>query len=198
MAKEIVFIRHSSLHIPRGVCYGVSDIDVSDNFNFEIENLKEQLNGFIPDLVVSSPLKRCTKLAMSTFNVVPLTNSGFKEINYGDWEGLKWTDIDIPGGNLWMYENSKHQPPNGESFNRLKIRVVEQLELLLKTPEDKLAVVCHGGVIRSILSYFLKTPLEYTRTYHIHYTGFVRFIKTNEGWRLTELNSGEFDLLHYH
>jgi alpha-ribazole phosphatase len=198
MAKEILFIRHSSLLIPRGICYGVSDIDVSENFNFEIQNLKKQLKGFTPDLVVSSPLKRCTKLALSTFNIVHSINSGFKELNYGDWEGLKWIDIDAPCSNLFMYENSKHKPPNGESFNMLKVRVVEQLESLLKAPEDKLAIVCHGGVIRSILSYFLKIPLERTRAFHIHYTGFVRFIKTNEGWRLTELNSGESDLLHYH
>ena len=197
MAKEILFIRHSSLLIPRGVCYGFSDIDVSVNFNVEIQKLKKQLKGYTPDLVVSSPLKRCTKLAQSTFNVVHSTNSGFKEINYGDWEGLKWNDINVPGGHLWMYENDKHKPPNGESFNMLKVRVVEQLELLLKAPEDRLAIVCHGGVIRSILSYFLNIPLEFTRTFHIHYTGYVRFIKTSEGWRLSELNSGESHLLHY-
>lgn len=190
MAKEIVFIRHTSLVIPRGVCYGASDVDVSEKFNFEIESLKDHLNGFVPDLVVSSPLKRCIKLAASAFNVNPIINQGFKEINYGDWEGTKWDDIDVPDGNLWMYQNSNNRPPNGESFKSLKIRVVKQLEILLNTPQAKLAVVCHGGVIRSILSHFLNTPLESTRAYHIHYTGFIKFIKTNEGWKLTELYSG--------
>jgi alpha-ribazole phosphatase len=192
MVKEIVLIRHSSLLIPRGVCYGVSDIGVSENFGFEIQNLKYRLGDFKPDLVVSSPLKRCVKLALSTFNVDPLIFKDLKELDYGDWERKRWKDINIPGSNLWMYENINNQPPNGESFRMLQNRVVETLEALLTFSEEKLAVVCHGGVIRSVLSYFLRTPLEYTRKYHIHYTGFVRFIKTNEGWRLSELNSGEF------
>lgn len=191
MAKEILFIRHSSLAVPRGICYGISDIDISDNFNLEIENLKVKLNDFAPDLVLSSPLKRCVKLAMSTFKVTPVLIKGLKEIDYEDWEGKKWIDINVPGGNLWVYQNSDSQPPNGESLNMLKSRVVEQLELLLNYPESKLAVVCHGGVIRSIISHFLNTPVEFTRSYHIHYTGFVRFEKTIEGWRLTEFNSGE-------
>ncbi len=92
---------------------------------------------------------------------------------------------------MWVYQNSDSQPPNGESLNMLKSRVVEQLELLLNYPESKLAVVCHGGVIRSIISHFLNTSVEFTRSYHIHYAGFVRFEKTIEGWRLTEFNSGE-------
>ena len=192
MAKEIVFIRHSSLEIPRGVCYGTSNIDVSSNFHIEVENLQRNLNGFNPDLVISSPLQRCLKLAVSAFDVEPKINTNLKELNYGDWEGEKWIDIDIPGNNLWMYENINNHPPNGESFNSLKNRVVPQLELLLKSPKDKIAVVCHGGVIRSVLSYLLKTPLEYTRAYHVHYTGYVRFMNTQEGWRLIELNSGEF------
>ncbi len=155
----------------------------------EIENLKVKLNDFAPDLVLSSPLKRCVKLAMSTFKVTPVLIKGLKEIDYGDWEGKKWIDINVPGGNLWVYQNSDSQPPNGESLNMLKSRVVEQLELLLNYPESKLAVVCHGGVIRSIISHFLNTSVEFTRSYHIHYTGFVRFEKTIEGWRLTEFNS---------
>ncbi len=198
MAKEIIFIRHSSLLIPRGICYGTLNIDVSDNFHLEIENLQQNLNGFKPDLVVSSPLKRCVKLAVSVFNIEPEINYNLKEVDYGDWEGKRWSDIPVTGSNLWMYENIHNKPPNGESFNTLKNRVISQVELLLNSTEDKIAVVCHGGVIRSVLSYFLKTPLEYTRVYHIHYAGFVKFINTSEGWRLSELNSGEFDLLHNH
>ncbi len=191
MAKEIVFIRHSSLVVPRGICYGVSNIDVSSDFHVEVENLQRNLNGFKPDLVISSPLQRCVKLAVSAFDIEPEINTNLKEVNYGDWEGESWEDIAIPGNNLWMYDNINNQPPNGESFNSLKNRVVIQLELLLNSPKEKIAVVCHGGVIRSVLSHLLKTPLEDTRVYHVHYTGYVRFMSTKEGWRLIELNSGE-------
>ncbi len=191
MAKEVVFIRHSSLAVPRGVCYGFSNIDVSYNFNREAENLVRNLNGFTPSLVISSPLQRCVKLAVHAFDVHPHINQDLKEVNYGDWEGKTWEEINVEGDNLWMYANINNQPPNGESFTDLRDRVVGQLDEILNAPEEKIAVVCHGGVIRSVLSHLLKTPLEVTRSFHVHYTGFVKFINTNEGWRLSELNSGE-------
>ena len=192
MAKEVVFIRHSSLAVPRGVCYGFSNIDVSYNFHREAENLVRNLNGFTPSLVISSPLQRCVKLAVHAFDVHPHINQDLREVNYGDWEGKTWEEINIEGDNLWMYANINNQPPNGESFAELRDRVVRQLDEILNAPEEKIAVVCHGGVIRSVLSHLLKTPLEVTRSFHVHYTGFVKFINTNEGWRLSELNSGEF------
>ena len=191
MAKEIVFIRHSSLAVPRGVCYGFSNIDVSHNFKREANNLQRNLDGFYPDVVISSPLQRCVKLAVLTFDVSPQINQNLKEVNYGDWEGKTWEEINVEGDNLWMYANVNNQPPNGESFGELRDRVVEQLDVILNRPEDKIALVCHGGVIRSALSHLLQTPLEVTRSFHIHYTGFVKFKNTDEGWRLSELNSGE-------
>lgn len=191
MAKEIVFIRHSSLAVPRGVCYGFSNIDVSHNFYNEANNLKRNLNAFKPDLVISSPLQRCVKLAVHAFDTEPEINTNLKEVNYGDWEGKTWEEINIDGDNLWMYANVNNQPPNGESFSELRNRVVTQLNEICDRKEERIAVVCHGGVIRSVLSHFLDTPLGKTRSFHIHYTGYVRFLNTEEGWRLSELNSGE-------
>lgn len=189
MAKELIFIRHTSLSIPRGICYGHSNIDVSSNFNTEAEHLKSKLAHFVPDVVISSPLKRCVKLATYLFDNKPETKEKLKEVNYGDWEEKSWVDIAVEGGNLWMYKNTLNSPPNGESFAALKRRVVEELQNILERSEENIAIVCHGGVIRSVLSYLLKTPLEDTRSYHIHYTGFVKFINTEEGWRLSEFNS---------
>ena len=73
----------------------------------------------------------------------------------------------------------------------MSISLLRLLGRILNRKEDEIAVICHGGVIRSVLSHLLKTPLEVTRSYHIHYTGFVKFVNTKEGWRLSELNSGE-------
>lgn len=190
--KELVLIRHSSLAVPRGVCYGFSDIDVSENFPNEANHLRKNLNGWMPDLVVSSPLQRCVKLAKHIFNESDIRfKEGLKEVNYGDWEGKTWEEINTEGDNLWMYTNIHNQPPNGESFSDLQKRVVSELEEIVQLNAKKIAIVCHGGVIRSILSHFLKTPLSGSRAYHIHYTGFVKFLKTEEGWRLSFLHSGE-------
>jgi alpha-ribazole phosphatase len=190
VAKEIIFIRHSSLAVPRGVCYGFTDIDVSSNFSMEADWLKRTLSAFNPGVVVSSPLQRCMKLAVEVFNAPIIVDDNLKEVNYGDWEGEKWEDIGVEGDNLWMYQNINNRPPNGESFNELQARVIEVFDDISKNNQDKIVVVCHGGVIRSVLSHILSTPLAKTRSYDIHYVGFVKFEKSNEDWRLVELNSG--------
>jgi broad specificity phosphatase PhoE len=89
-----------------------------------------------------------------------------------------------------MYKNINNCPPNGESFSQLQARVINVLNKVKVLEQEKVAVVCHGGVIRSLLAHLLSTPLENTRIFDIHYVGFVKFIKNNEGWRLAELNSG--------
>lgn len=190
MAKEIVFIRHSSLSVPRGICYGFSNIDVSFNFQNEVEWLKRSLWEFKPNLIYSSPLQRCVKLSVEAFDSPVHVDENLKEVNYGLWEGKSWEEINVEGDNLWMYQNVHNCPPEGESFLQLKERVAKVLDEITNREENKIAVVCHGGVIRSVLSLLLGTPLELTRSFHIHYVGFVKFQKTEEGWRLCELNSG--------
>mgnify|MGYP006151047733 CR=1 FL=1 len=190
MVKEIVFIRHSSLAVPRGMCYGFSNIDVSHNFSLEADWLKSELAGFEPQLVVTSPLQRCLKLSVEVFDKPIKVENHLKEVNYGDWEGKTWSDINVEGDNLWMYQNINNCPPNGESFSQLQKRVVKVLDKVLEAEQERIAIVCHGGVIRSVLSHLLSTPLDKTRSFHIHYVGFVKFMKTDEGWRLSELNSG--------
>ena len=190
MAQEIVFIRHSSLAVPRGMCYGFSDIDVSPNFSIEAEWLKLKLASFEPQIVISSPLKRCFKLSEEVFNKPVKLENDLREVNYGTWEGRMWEDIDVEDNNLWMYKNINNCPPNGESFSQLQTRVINVLNKVKALEQDRVAVVCHGGVIRSLLAHLLSTPLENTRIFDIHYVGFVKFVKNNEGWRLTELNAG--------
>lgn len=172
------------------MCYGFSNIDVSHEFSDEADWLKRQLGNFTPDIVVTSPLQRCVKLSVQAFDAPIEVQDKLKEVNYGDWEGKTWDEIDIEGDNLWMYNNVQNRPPNGESFAELQSRVKAAFNEIAQKKEESIAVVCHGGVIRSILSHLLSTPLDKTRSFDIHYVGFVKFELTEEGWRLVELNSG--------
>ena len=65
--KEVYLIRHTTPLIKAGLCYGSSDIDVEDSFVEEAEGIKTVLKEFYPDVVVSSPLIRCMKLANHLF-----------------------------------------------------------------------------------------------------------------------------------
>lgn len=191
MIKEILFIRHTSVKYPRGYCYGFSDIDVSDTFEEECEKLKKRIQSFKPTKVISSPLKRCKLLAEKVFENSKIhTNNNLKELNYGDWENLTWESIGVPEKGDWMYKYPSKKTPNGESFEDMKIRVCKVFENeLTKFDDQKIAIVCHGGVIKAILSHILKIPLESTINFKVHYTGTIKLIKENNKWKLAHLDS---------
>ena len=60
---KITLVRHTSLQISPGLCYGQSDIDVGVSFWDETNQLKNKLADRQFDAVYTSPLQRCVKLA---------------------------------------------------------------------------------------------------------------------------------------
>ena len=189
MQQELLFIRHTSVEHPRGFCYGNLDVDVSTDFDSEASWLQNQLIEYIPDKVYSSPLQRCTKLAEFLFQNYS-TENRIKELNYGIWEGLTWEEIAVPEGSNWIFENSSTILENGESFEIQKQRVVDFIEEISNSDERRIAIVAHGGVIRSAISHFLNIPLSTTKNLKVHYAAQVKFIKENNRWRMSFLHPG--------
>lgn len=61
--REIIVVRHTSVDVPQGVCYGGTDVGLQATFPEEAALVAAKLADIIPDLVLSSPLSRATKLA---------------------------------------------------------------------------------------------------------------------------------------
>jgi len=62
---RLTLVRHTSLQIAPGVCYGQTDVDVAATFMQEVAKTQSKLSGLSFDAVFSSPLQRCMKLAQS-------------------------------------------------------------------------------------------------------------------------------------
>ena len=60
-------VRHTRVGVPKGTCYGWSDVPVADTFEQEATLTKSRLVEVFadgnPDIVYSSPLMRARKLA---------------------------------------------------------------------------------------------------------------------------------------
>lgn len=83
---EIYLIRHTTPAVEKGVCYGQSDLDVTDSFIAEAMAIKPHLPEHI-EQVHSSPLQRCSKLAQYLFPMHAHTHhDDLMEINCGHWE----------------------------------------------------------------------------------------------------------------
>ncbi|PQJ73042.1 alpha-ribazole phosphatase [Polaribacter butkevichii] len=157
---EIILIRHTTPKIAKGICYGQSDIDVTDTFLEEIKPILTDVSIKDAETVYySSPLKRCQKLAEKLSNTI-LFDDRLKELDFGDWELQNWNDINQEALDIWMNDFVKVAVTNGESYLDLHARTTNFLLEIAKKEFKKVVIVTHAGVMRSLYSFIHKTPLE--------------------------------------
>jgi alpha-ribazole phosphatase len=157
---EIYLIRHTTPKIEKGICYGQTDIPVRDSFYDEAESVLQHLPDSF-DMVYTSPLSRCSKLAQliqPTRSVV--TDKRLLEMNFGDWEMKKWDEINQEDLHKWTQDFVNVTVPNGENFIQLNTRVNLFMHDLAKQNFNKVAVVTHAGIIRSFVISVLGIPEE--------------------------------------
>ena len=167
---KLTLVRHTSLQIPAGICYGQSDIDVGASFWDEANQLKTKLGGSQFDAVYTSPLQRCVKLAEALNMGETTHDSRLKELNFGDWETCAWDDIPRDIFDAWAHDYANLAPPNGESFGQLQQRALHFLEeLKLKYAGKHVLIVSHGGLIRALLAHVLNMELKGLFRFNIDY-----------------------------
>ena len=159
---KLFFLRHTSLNVEIDVFYGQTDLDVSDNFEEEVELIKKKILDFNIDTgsikVYSSPLKRCVKLTNRLTDTY-IIDERIKEMNLGDWEMKKMSSISKKEKLEWENNLLSFKIPNGESNNEFLKRLKSFLEDIYKFNEDAL-IVCHAGSINGMLSLLTKEPFD--------------------------------------
>lgn len=156
---EIYLIRHTQVNLPEGICYGFSDVDVSENFEEDTASILKKINIDKSFITFSSPLIRCIKLSKLIGTDELYIDERLKEINFGDWELKKWNEIDRLEIEKWSNDYVSNNCPAGESFSDLYKRVIEFYNDILLINKD-IIVVTHGGVIRCLLANILEIPLK--------------------------------------
>lgn len=161
--SEIYLIRHTTPAVAKGICYGQTDLEITESFFEEAARIREQLPDDI-QLIHSSPLQRCSRLAGHLFPGQPvIMHDDLKEIHCGQWEMKGWDDLPKEEVDPWMKDFVHVRIPGGESYEDLHERVTRCFNgIRMEGPGSSggpRAIVAHGGVIRSILSYITGTPL---------------------------------------
>jgi alpha-ribazole phosphatase len=146
-----IFIRHPKLEAMQGICYGALDIQVPKK---NILQHADALKKVIPSLpIITSPLQRCSGLAKALASNAK-QDVRLLEMNFGQWQGKAWNEIDRDQLEQWANDVTKFQPPNGESFSDVIARVSE----ILHTLTQPHILITHAGVIRA--AYFLLGGLD--------------------------------------
>ena len=159
---KIYFLRHTTLDIEDNIFYGQTDVDVSSNFVNEVSIIKKKFDekaiNLKKILVISSPLKRCVKLA--TALQAPFTiDSRIKELDLGEWEMKLMSTIPEVEIKKWQENLMEYKIPNGESNRDFLERLNEFLKDILKSEQDVL-LVAHAGSINGMISILTKEPFD--------------------------------------
>ena len=144
-------VRHAQPMIAPGICYGQLDVPADQ---IETRQCAEMLKNVLPQgaYLLTSTLQRCELLARTLIGVQPdLTfkeDARLQEMNFGQWEGRPWADIDPDALSAWTSDFANYRAGGtGESVTQFMARVasaIDELDLANDT-----VWITHAGVIRA-------------------------------------------------
>ncbi|MCD8310229.1 MAG: alpha-ribazole phosphatase [Prevotellaceae bacterium] len=158
---EIYLIRHTSVQVPPGVCYGQTDVPLQPTFTTEAAATLHELQRYMPfDKVYTSPLSRCTRLAAYCGYPDAQRDKRLLEMDFGAWEMVPYDDNDDPHLFDWYKDYLHVQATGGESFDMQYRRVSRFLDEVRLKPYRRVAVFTHGGVLAAARIYAGVLPYE--------------------------------------
>lgn len=160
---ELILIRHTSVAVPRGVCYGNSDVPLSGTFEEEAYEVRKKLHGYRFGRVYTSPLTRCVRLAEYCGYPEAIRDSRLKEMNFGEWEMKRFDEISDPRLQEWYDDYMNVAPTGGESSMSQKERFESFIRMLKRdfSGQETVAAFTHGGIlIHALVRYCGKTYKE--------------------------------------
>lgn len=109
------------------------------------------------DLIISSPLQRCTMTAKLLFpGQSPLIIDELKEIHFGAWEGMTYEQLQHHESyRKWLTNIFTEPIEAGETYDTFSERINTGFKkinkIIIEEQRQHIAIVTHGGVIRHVL-----------------------------------------------
>ncbi len=162
MATRLILIRHGSTewNVKQIYC-GFVDLALNNKGKLQAKRLYRRLKNETVHKVYSSDRKRALETAGITFKGLAIEAvPDLREMHFGIFEGLTYKQIMQKFPliyNRWINDPFKTAIPSGESLAILEKRVVKALKaIILRHPDQTVAVVCHGGTISAFINHILK------------------------------------------
>ncbi|MCW2938613.1 MAG: Phosphoglycerate mutase [Actinomycetia bacterium] len=143
---------------------GIGDIPLTETGVVQAKAAARALAGWGIEAIVASPLRRCQDTAAEVAAVTGLevrTEDGFRETDFGDWEGLTFAQAreGWPDGMDGWLSDWTVAPPGGESFADTARRVRTALDKLkVRHRHQTVLVVSHVTPIKTLVRYALEAP----------------------------------------
>lgn len=174
---RLFLVRHGEVEAKyQKVFGGRIDMELSPKGVEQAECLGRYLGPLHMDAVYVSPLRRArrTALAVQEHNGhVPVVVDELREVDFGAWTGLHWQEVLERHGVSafdWLSELERGGIPEAEPLDVYAGRTLAVLQRVLANHAGgRVALVCHGGVIRMLLAHLVELPLSRTVMFEVDY-----------------------------
>ena len=158
---KLWLIRHGLTRLGEEKRYqGALDDGLSDRGRAELKRA-----DFTPPRVYVSPMRRAGETAAILFpDSEQILVPNLREMDFGDFEGRAWWEMENDAAyRAWVDGGCTGRCPDGEDRAGFSSRVIQAMEALLKSREDELVIVAHGGTQMAVLERWGKPAREYYR-----------------------------------
>jgi broad specificity phosphatase PhoE len=163
--RRILLVRHAAVADRYAeLCYGRSDIELSDEGHLRTAALAEELSCLPITHLFHSPLARSAAIAERIVlgeGISRQVSAALAEIDFGQWELRPWEQIyaEVPDAlDRMIAEPDTYAAPGGETLSAVRQRVLGWYESL---PErGRIVAVTHGGPIAVLRGTLAGLPVD--------------------------------------
>jgi probable phosphoglycerate mutase len=159
MVTRVHLIRHGATTLSAEDRFaGAVDVPLSDEGRAQAKRLGGRLASTKLSALYASPLSRTVETARlvgEPQGLEPRIDAGLREIGHGHWEGLRRQEVEQQFAaeyQSWEQDPFTFAPPQGETGLAVMARALPVIrEIVLKHPDENVAVVSHKATIRLLL-----------------------------------------------
>ena len=164
---ELLLIRHAvNDYVKTGRLAGwTPGVRLNDEGRTQAQALAQRLDGLTIHAIYSSPLERALETAepLARPRDLPIrVVESVGEVRYGEWQGGELKEL--AKHEKWFgvqFFPSQTRFPSGESLAEMQARAVGQCEAIrVAHPDEVVAVISHGDVIKSIVAHYIGLHLD--------------------------------------
>jgi 2,3-bisphosphoglycerate-dependent phosphoglycerate mutase len=184
---DLLLIRHA-LPVRRVVDEGTADPELQPDGHAQAQRLAEYLSVEELHAVYSSPMKRALQTAQpvaTQFGLEIAVRDGLAEWDLTSKSYIPVEEMKAANSPEWQDMMRGVRPegaPDAETFHRTVLDAIE--EIVATHSGERVAIVCHGGVLSAYLSHVLEMGILPTGGFfYPNYTSIHRVIASSAGHR---------------
>jgi broad specificity phosphatase PhoE len=184
---RLILIRHAEVEEKYHRIFGGRiDMNLSARGHEQAGLLAAYLRRKPIQAIYASPMKRVQQ-TMSPYLVqdapTPKIMDDLREVDFGDWTGHNWEAIQTNFGlNAydWLELLEQDRIPNAESARAYRNRVEAcARQIVGNHPDQLVAIFCHGGIVRMLMSILLNLPLPAFAHFDVDYASLTEVMLHN-------------------